>query len=213
VCQANDTQSDDFFNQLPEEERNKPELIRPAPVKGDRNYIARGYSPPGKEKINQNNYTEDAIRKAHEVKDARESFDMGADVGVPAIREPNVWPAEELLPGFKDFCMEFFWTCNKVGMDLFRAVAIGLGLDQEYFVSYHEDADHIFRLQHYPAVEKQALVDGTKARVVPHSDYGSMTLLFQDAVGGLQVEHAKHKGLYSEYCLCLAFDGETSDHV
>jgi hypothetical protein len=57
------------------------------------------------------------------------------------------------------------------------------------------------RLIHYPAVERKALVSGAAARIPAHSDYGSITILFQDAVGGLQVEDSKNPGNYCEWLL------------
>lgn len=82
-------------------------------------------------------------------------------------------------------------------MDILRFIAAGLGLDEDYFVQYHEDADDLFRLIRYPAVEGEAIRTGKTARTTPHTDYGSITLLFQDNVGGLQVEDSAKPGTYS----------------
>jgi isopenicillin N synthase-like dioxygenase len=44
-----------------------------------------------------------------------------------------------------------------------------------------------FDLLHYPAVSTQLLNSGKLARVPAHSDFGTLTLLFQDDVGGLEI--------------------------
>ncbi|RVX66188.1 hypothetical protein B0A52_10080 [Exophiala mesophila] len=183
-----------FFN-LPQKELCAPSLLRPKAVPESRSYKLRGYSPVGGEKISQS-IDADEVSKLRQVEDVRDMFDFGADIGVPSIREPNMWPSEEVLPGFKDFSMKFFWTCNGAGLDVLRAIALGLDLPENFFADAHSDNDHLIRYHHYPQVDRKSLVEGTKARVGAHSDYGTMTLLFQDKVGGLEVEHPTKKGQF-----------------
>jgi isopenicillin N synthase-like dioxygenase len=40
------------------------------------------------------------------------------------------------------------------------------------------------------------LDDPRVSRICPHSDFGSVTLLFQDEIGGLEVEDPKNKGTF-----------------
>ena len=47
---------------------------------------------------------------------------------------------------------------------------------------------------HYPRVPAAALNAGALARIGAHSDFSSVTLLFQDAVGGLEVERPARPG-------------------
>jgi len=42
-------------------------------------------------------------------------------------------------------------------------------------------------LLHYPAVSAPLLRSGAQTRIPAHSDFGTLTLLFQDAVGGLEI--------------------------
>ena len=51
------------------------------------------------------------------------------------------------------------------------------------------------RLNYYPACEITDLQSGTK-RVSEHQDAGDITLLFQDAVGGLEIEDRQNPGKY-----------------
>jgi isopenicillin N synthase-like dioxygenase len=174
---------------------------RPQPGNGAKSYVARGYTPVGLEKVSQNEYSDGNLKSLRQVEDVKELYDIGADRGAPSLREPNRFPAPAVIPGFEDFTIEFFWKCHEFGMEILRAIAIGLGVDENYFTSFHEDADHLLRLIHYPAVERKLLASGAKARIPPHSDFGSITILFQDDVGGLQVEDRKDPG---NYCKCQA---------
>ena len=51
----------------------------------------------------------------------------------------------------------------------------------------HKHSLFNFDLLHYPAVATQQLRSGELARVPAHSDFGTLTLLFQDDVGGLEI--------------------------
>ncbi|KIV82519.1 hypothetical protein PV11_04622 [Exophiala sideris] len=181
---------------LTQEELNKPEVARPTAEEGAKTYTARGYSALGREKVSQDVYDDDKLKTLRAVADFKEFFDIGADKGPPAVREPNRFPSKDAIPGFEDFMLKFFWECHKFGLDILRAIAIGFDIDEDYFVNFHQDADHLLRLLHYPAVERKSLVSGAKARIPAHSDFGSITVLFQDSVGGLQVEDSKYPGNY-----------------
>jgi isopenicillin N synthase-like dioxygenase len=70
---------------------------------------------------------------------------------------------------------------------IFRLLAISLSIDAQHFSAAHQpsrQSSTTLRLLHYLPVEG---TDGTTIRAGRHSDYGSLTLLFQQAVGGLQV--------------------------
>ena len=51
----------------------------------------------------------------------------------------------------------------------------------------HKHSAFNFDLLHYPAVSTQQLYSGNLARVPAHSDLGTLTLLFQDDTGGLEI--------------------------
>jgi isopenicillin N synthase-like dioxygenase len=40
---------------------------------------------------------------------------------------------------------------------------------------------------HYPALPTRLLRSSTLARILAHSDFGTLTLLFQDSTGGLEI--------------------------
>jgi hypothetical protein len=65
------------------------------------------------------------------------------------------------------------------------AIARGLHLNDHYFFDrFTGNPTRLFRIFNYPAGGK-----GKGAGVGEHTDYGLLTLLYQDEVGGLQVKH------------------------
>lgn len=78
-----------------------------------------------------------------------------------------------------------FQSCRSTCAVLLRAAAQALQLDQDFFAAKHNGHDDRLRLIHYPpAAVGQG---GASIRAGAHTDYGSVTLLFQRDVSGLQV--------------------------
>ena len=57
-----------------------------------------------------------------------------------------------------------------------------------FFDDITKRADPQLRLLHYSAIEKKIIEQEGHARCIPHIDFGLCTLLFQDSVGGLEVD-------------------------
>lgn len=96
---------------------------------------------------------------------------------------PNQWIPEELLPGFKDICKDFFRTLGSVAWEILEALAVGLELPPDYFRIYFGQRPLSFvKLISYPPTP-----DG-EAGVNPHKDSGFLSLLIQDGAeaSGLQ---------------------------
>ncbi|KAL1862502.1 hypothetical protein VTK73DRAFT_6878 [Phialemonium thermophilum] len=154
----------------------------------------RGYSGIGREKVVQMVFDKDSIGELRKVPDFKESFEIGRE---DDTRITNIWLPEEDLPGFRDFFRRFFDIGYGLEKDLLRAIAIGMGLDEEFFYPYHVNRDNQIRLLHYPPVEEELLREGKMERIAAHTDFGTMTLLFQDEVGGLEVEDIHVKGKFN----------------
>lgn len=91
----------------------------------------------------------------------------------------------------------FYWQCFSTAKELLRAVAIGIGLeDQDFLLRFHSGENNQLRLLHYPPVETEKLSSNAMARMPAHSDWGSITMLFQDDCGGLQVEDPNTPGSF-----------------
>jgi isopenicillin N synthase-like dioxygenase len=98
----------------------------------------------------------------------------------------NIWVPEESLPGFRSFMEAFYEKAFKTEMQLLSALAIALEISEDHLKSLHNRAENEFRLLHYPAVPASELADGSATRIAEHTDFGTITMLFQDSVGGLQ---------------------------
>ena len=143
----------------------------------------RGYSKPGLEKVSLA-LSNDEVEKdrSREGEDQKESFEIGRE-GEEGC--PNQWPQGDA--DFKQVMQDFFEQCRQLHAVVMRGLAIGLGLEPDFFADYVKQGDNTLRLLHYPAVPADAFANG-RVRAGLHSDFGSITLLFQDTRGGLQVE-------------------------
>ncbi|KAF2126987.1 Clavaminate synthase-like protein [Dothidotthia symphoricarpi CBS 119687] len=152
----------------------------------------RGYVAQGREKLVtlEETGTEAELRKT--VPDLKESLEIGRD-DQPAT--PNMWPTgDDEAADFKKQMLAFFESCKGLHIDVMRAIALGMGIDHSWFDGFTDAGDNTLRLLHYPGVEKSIFKrsDGQmQVRAGEHSDYGSITLLFQDIRGGLQVRSPK----------------------
>jgi isopenicillin N synthase-like dioxygenase len=77
-----------------------------------------------------------------------------------------------------------------------EAMELGLQLQAGYMVQRCIPAASELRMNHYPPVTLEKLRQGKTKRGWPHSDFGIITLLFQDGVGGLELEDRAHPGTY-----------------
>ncbi|KAI0543690.1 hypothetical protein F4679DRAFT_577443 [Xylaria curta] len=157
--------------------------------------VHRGYSWPGLEKVSQTIYAdkeEDKQAEDRKVGDVKESYEIGSE---ELLEQPNVWLPEDVLPGFREFTTKFYWRCFDVAKELLRAISLGIGLDDEdFFLRFHSGLNNQLRLLHYPPVEAERLKNNEVARMPAHSDWGTITMLFQDQSGGLQVEDPNQQG-------------------
>ena len=161
----------------------------------DRPESNRGYSCMGQEKV-VNDLDKDGVADLRATNpDLKESYEIGRE-GVDGM--PNQWPKEGLdvsvRTAFKADMIEFFETCKNLHVELLRAIAMGLGIEAHWFDDYARVGDNTLRLLHYPAVERTVFERNKgQVRAGAHTDYGSLTLLFQDSRGGLQVQGLDRK--------------------
>jgi polar amino acid transport system ATP-binding protein len=109
--------------------------------------------------------------------------------GVP-LHGPNLIPGDDELPGLRQTILAWMAEVTGLGHRVMQGIAGSLDLPADYFAKrYTADPLILFRIFLYPS---RPAPDGLDVRhgVGEHTDYGLLTLLRQDAVGGLQV-HAK----------------------
>ncbi len=102
------------------------------------------------------------------------------------LRGANRWPA--FLPELRGQGMRFFHHAHEVARHLMRGFAIGLRLDEDFFLRSCTRPLSRASLVHYPAQREDLGED--QFGVGPHTDFGVLTVLCQDDVGGLQVRDA-----------------------
>jgi isopenicillin N synthase-like dioxygenase len=121
--------------------------------------------------------------------DMKEAFNVGLDLapddpelvaGKP-FRSLNAWPE---LPEFRETLLAYFDACAALGARLHRAFAIDLGVQPHYFADRFDRPMATLRLLHYPAARNPA---EERIGAGAHTDYGNLTLLATDDVGGLEV--------------------------
>jgi isopenicillin N synthase-like dioxygenase len=124
--------------------------------------------------------------------DLKESFIWGLDVGDkdpdylsdrPLIG-PNQWPGT--VPRMRDAFMRYFDECNALGKLLLKAFATSLDVEADYFIKLFEKPLTRCSIIYYPP--QPPFMGAEQFGVAPHSDFGTLTLLYQDSVGGLQVK-------------------------
>jgi len=102
--------------------------------------------------------------------------------GVP-LHGRNLFPSES---GLREAVLTYMSDLTHLGHELMSLLASGLGLPQDFFLDhYTRDPTVLFRIFNYPRTPDIERGWG----VGEHTDYGFITLLKQDDVGGLQVRH------------------------
>lgn len=150
----------------------------------------RGYVQQGRERVTNSQDEAEIARLRASAPDHKETMEIGRDWD---STWKNMWPRESDVPGFKTFMLEFFQTCHDAHVRVMRAVALGLDLQENFFQDKINAQDHNLRLLNYPAIETDLLHMDGQARAGAHTDYGTLTLLFQDSIGGLQVQNPTTK--------------------
>jgi isopenicillin N synthase-like dioxygenase len=100
-----------------------------------------------------------------------------------ALRGPNQWPA--FMPELQDVLGDYYREIGRAGADLLCAVAAGLGIAEDFFVAKYTKPLQRTQMVYYPPHPPRA--ENDQFGVAPHTDYGCITLLYQDNSGGLQV--------------------------
>lgn len=112
--------------------------------------------------------------------------ELGADhplvqAGTP-LHGPNLFP--EVPLGMRSTVLQYMAALTELGQRLMGGIALGLGLPESYFAEHGtRDPLTLFRIFNYPPPASPEAWG-----VGEHTDYGLLTILLQDDVGGLEVK-------------------------
>ena len=142
----------------------------------------RGYTPFGQEHA-----------KGKTAGDLKEFWHFGqfVDDNDPIKEEypDNVHVAE--ISDFFDTGKEAYQTFEATGRHLLRAIAIHLGLDENYFNPHIHNGNSILRPIHYPPITGE--IEEGAVRAGAHEDINLITLLVGASADGLQVLNKKNE--------------------
>ncbi|KXT14229.1 hypothetical protein AC579_7543 [Pseudocercospora musae] len=170
-----------FFN-LPQELKEK--------VHKDNTTWNRGYESIGSQ-----------ILESGTNPDLKEGFYIGEEIskshpyftGKKLNSGPNQWPTSSSsqesnfdAEKFRRVSMEYYAHMHTLAREVLSVIALTLDLPEDYFQAFTTGAVATLRYLHYPPqppTSDEKLTRGIGA----HTDFGSITLLMQDEVDGLQV--------------------------
>jgi isopenicillin N synthase-like dioxygenase len=101
------------------------------------------------------------------------------------LQGPNQWPDEASLPGFRATIEIYVEQMSDLARRMVSAIVTSLGMPANSLDRYFEKPTTFLRLLHYPTQPAEEGLFGS----APHTDYGFITLLAQDDVGGLEVKN------------------------
>lgn len=134
---------------------------------------------------------ENEVFTTNRARDMKEAFDFRPDTEL-------VNRLSNDQPGFVDGLTELFDYCTELALKFLRLLAVALGIDTEKYAEMHSLMGDgtvngtSLRTLFYPEVTNDITGEHggqkeVRKRIHEHTDYGTITLLFQDQVGGLEV--------------------------
>lgn len=137
---------------------------------------ARGYTPFGTEKA-----------KGAQVHDLKEFWHVGRTLppgdALEEFMPPNIWPDE--VDGFEETFRNLYAAFEQAGDRVLRAIALHLGLAEDWFVSSVEKGNSVMRLLRYPPLEGEEAEGAIRAAA--HGDINTITLLLGAEEAGLEL--------------------------
>lgn len=172
-----------------------PQAVIDAAAQAARTFFAHPVETKRRVAVNQRhrgfNSLGDATMYQAKKPDYKEFFSIGLELpeddpdvlAGQALRGPNNWP--DFMPALRPVLYDYYEAIGQCGANLLRAVAASLGIDERFFAARYGKRMQRTQMVYYPPQPPQS--DADQFGVAPHTDYGCITLLWQDDVGGLQV--------------------------
>jgi isopenicillin N synthase-like dioxygenase len=136
---------------------------------------ARGYTPFGVETAKGATYS-----------DLKEFWHIGREIPRDSkyaeVMQPNLWPEE--VPRFREVGYNLYQALDQLGTQVLGALALDIGLPEDYFVDKTDNGNSILRPIHYPPITTP---DIPNVRAGAHEDINLITLLVGASAAGLEV--------------------------
>ncbi|KAK7905893.1 hypothetical protein LTR67_000617 [Exophiala xenobiotica] len=132
--------------------------------------------------------------------DLKEGFFFGRDLPPdhPYVQQGRIHCGQNVYPTevsdqerFKAIVNKYHQAMTSLAENILKVIAMTLNLDKDYFQSYCHEPAAVLRPLHYPPQPADASED--ERGIGAHTDFGGVTILLQDDVGGLQVFDAPSK--------------------
>jgi isopenicillin N synthase-like dioxygenase len=137
---------------------------------------ARGYTPFGIETAKDSRYP-----------DLKEFWHVGREIPRDSkyadVMPANLWPEE--VPEFRRHAYGLYQALDALGSQVLSALALHLGLDEDYFADKTDFGNSILRPIHYPPITSP---DIPNVRAGAHEDINRITLLVGASAAGLEVK-------------------------
>ena len=155
----------------------------------------RGYFAMGGENLDPEKQTETG--------DLKEGVKIGRDLpaehprvraGLP-LHGPNQWPSG--LPGWQAAMQTYYDALVDLGRLIMRAFALSLDLEERHFDALLTEPMTTLGPLHYPP--QRGRITEQRIGAGAHTDFGCLTILAQDPVGGLQVRNAAGRWIDAPY--------------
>ena len=123
--------------------------------------------------------------------DLKDTFDVGIDLplddpqvkaGLP-LHGPNQWPD---LENFRTPVETYFTAIHQLGLQLLEVFALSLNIDRQFFTQYYTKPTVLMRMMHY--LPQSSSLSSNSIGATAHTDFGLMTILNQDNLGGLEIQ-------------------------
>ncbi len=136
----------------------------------------RGYISKGKERA-----------KGRNTGDLKEFYHVGQPDETKLADYPsNVWPAE--ITELKELTEKAFLVLEEAGLQMLRAIALHLNLEEDFFDNKARSGNSILRAIHYFPIEDTSNIPDDAVRAAEHGDINLITLLMGASADGLQVQ-------------------------
>ncbi|UGB39694.1 isopenicillin N synthase family dioxygenase [Frateuria soli] len=136
---------------------------------------ARGYTPFKVETAKDSRFP-----------DLKEFWHVGREIPRDSkfadVMPPNLWPEE--VPQFKPCGYGLYEALDQLGTRVLRALALHIGLPENYFEDKTDQGNSILRPIHYPPITEENIPN---VRAGAHEDINFITLLVGASAEGLEV--------------------------